>query len=246
MSHGKGSGLEWFIRRGQTIRGPFTSAKVRHYVLEERLHLDDEVSRDKLSWARLGSVAEVVPLQMRTDEVGEMNEGRAEQRKSDRGRALITLVTASLILVAVVAGVSWVGTEDSAIQRDCGAAPSPGISYADCDLRGKDLRAADLSRAVMVNVRLDRANLGNADLSKADLRYADLSKADLSYTKLTGANLKGANLRGADLTNADLTGADLRFADLTGGQLGGAVFSDALLEDALWSDGRRCQGNACP
>ena len=41
--------------------------QVRHFVLEGKLTLEDEVSADRAIWQSIGSVDEVVPLQMRDD-----------------------------------------------------------------------------------------------------------------------------------------------------------------------------------
>ena len=35
-------GPEWFVRRGDAVRGPFSSLRVRQFVLEGKLEVDDE------------------------------------------------------------------------------------------------------------------------------------------------------------------------------------------------------------
>lgn len=240
----KGSGLEWFVRRGSAVRGPFTSARVRHFVLEGKLELDDEVSPDKLSWDRIGRVAEVVPLQMRSGEPGLPTADEVDAAgKSGAGRSI---AIALLVVLVLTLGVYFAGQPEETEERDCAAPPVPGLFLEACQLSGVDLRGADLKGARMANAVLAGSILSEADLSDADARYADLSGADLSYAKLNGISLKGANLRGADLTNTDLRGADLSFADLGGAQVGGARFDDAALNGAIWIDGRACASPACP
>lgn len=238
----KGGGPEWFVRRGHAVRGPFSSLRVRQFVLEGKLEVEDEVSADRQLWQRLGNVAEVVPLQMREhaapldiadDEVGGTGAWR-------------TIAIAMLVISLFVVGVYLAGESDTDGAVDCAAPPSPGISFEGCGFTAIDLRSAPLRGARMANIVLANGLLTEADLAEADLRYADLTAADLSYARLERAVLKGANLRLADLTNADLRGADLSFADLSRARVGGAQFEGAKLEGTIWVDGRRCQTGACP
>ena len=241
----KGSGLQWFVRRGGVVRGPFNSTRVRHFVLEDKLGLEDEVSADRRVWQRLGSVAEVVPLQMRTNDDGMAAEQDAE-RKGERVRATRAIVVKLLVIVGLTIAVSLIGREPAAIERDCAAAPAPGVFLEGFRLLGAEMTGVSLVGARLANASLMGAKLSETDLSDADLRYADLSAADLSYAKLSAADLKGANLRLADLTNADLDGADLSYADLGGARLGGTSLQRIKLEGAIWTDGRRCGSSDCP
>jgi len=241
----KGSGLRWFVRRGSAVRGPYNSTKVRHFVLEDKLGLDDEVSADRQGWQRLGSVPEVVPLQMRTDGNGLAAEQNAV-REGDRVRAIRAIIVTLLVIVGFVAGVSFIGRQPAETERDCSAVPAPGVILEGCRLNGVQLTEAPLSGAHLASTSLSGARLSESDFSKADLRYADLSSTDLSYANLREADLKGANLRGADLTNADLEGADLTYADLSGARLGGTSLRQVKLEGAIWTDGGRCGKSDCP
>lgn len=241
----KGSGLEWFVKRGSTVRGPFSSTRVRHYVLEGKLQLDDEVSADKQEWRRIGQVKEVVPLQMRA-EGAELEVEEAVERRGDRLRAVRSIVIAAVLIVALTGLVMLVGQDDPTQERDCGAAPAPGVNYESCRLSGVDLRAASLVGANLSNASLVNAKLSEVDLKQANLNYVDLTSADLSYANLNGASLKGANLRSTDLTNADLSNADLSFADLGAARIGGVRWKGAKFDGAIWIDGVQCEANDCP
>jgi len=241
----KGSGLEWFVRRGAAVRGPVSSTKVRHFVLEEKLGLDDEVSADRKEWQRLGSVPEVVPLQMRADD-SELAAEQEAERKGDRTRATRAMIVTLLVIVGLTAVVSLVGQPPVESERDCAADPVPGVFLEGCRLAGAQMTGASLIGAHLANASLRGAKLSESDLTDADLRYADLGGADMSYAKLSAADLKGANLRLADLTNAVLDGADLSYADLGGARLGGASLRRVELEGAIWTDGRRCGASDCP
>jgi uncharacterized protein YjbI with pentapeptide repeats len=241
----KGSGLAWFVRRGSAVLGPYSSAQVRHLVLEGRLELADAVSPDRVRWSHLGSVPEVIPLQMRVSDDAWAS-AQATQCKGERLGALRAILAASLVAITLTAAVSLIGMNETTPERDCAATPVPEVFLEGCQLSGVKLRGAALNNARMANAVLARAELAEAELSNADLRYADLAGADLSYARLDSANLKGANLRFADLTNVDLSAADLRFADLSGARLGGARLDRAVLNGAIWSDGRPCLVPDCP
>lgn len=227
------------------MRGPFSSAKIRHFVNAGKLGVDDDVSQDKESWLKLGQVDEVLPLEWR--EAGHaLDEARDSQLASDRRRALKAIFVSVALIVAVTAAVVWTSANGPVETRDCNQAPSPGVFLEGCRLAGAGWQDVVLDGARLANVELTAARLSTASLRSADLRYAQLDNADLSYADLTDAVLLGASVRNADLTNADLSGADLRFADLSGARLGGASLAGANLEGALWTDGVRCGANDCP
>lgn len=239
------SGMQWFVRRGSVVRGPFTSAKVRHFLLEGKLTVDDQVSADRQAWQPIATVAEVVPLQMR-DHDEHLDVDRDVVRRRERARALRAMFVALGIVVGFVILVMSVGRQETVTVRDCNAPPTPGADFEGCALSGVDWVGANLGSLRAANVKLSGAHLSTADMHDADMRYAELSHADLSYARMQNVVLLGANLRNADLTNTDLSGADLSFADLGGARVGGARFSGAKLEGALWVDGQRCTVDSCP
>ena len=216
--------------------------RVRHFVLQDELGLDDEVSADRKTWERLGNVAEVVPLQMRTEGESLGASGGGEEVR----RAWPAILIAVLVIGVSVAAVYFVGDGAESQPIDCAAAPEPAAAFDGCRLSGIDWRSASLAGATFANAVLADATLIEADLYKADLRYVDLSGADLAYARLEQAVLKGANLRLVDLTNADLRGADLSFADLSRAQVGGARFENARFDGTIWIDGKRCEAGGCP
>lgn len=238
---------QWFVRRGSVVRGPFTSAKIRHYLLEGKLSLEDRVSADRKQWQAIGRVAEVVPLQMRLGTDGQgLEEDREAVQRRERLRAVRSILVAASVVIGLIALVTFVGQGEPVVERDCGLAPAAGNFYEGCVLSGVAWNGVDLQGARAANINLAEAHLGTADLREADFRYADFTRADLSYARLQHAVLLGATLRHADLTNADLSGTDLSFADLRGARVGGTRFDGAKLEGALWVDGSRCDAGRCP
>jgi hypothetical protein len=240
---GKGSGLEWFVRRGATVRGPLSSTRVRHFVIEGKLGLEDEVSPDRKAWRRIADVAEVLPLQMRDHDPAL---DAVDSEKDAGARAWRTLLVAVLVVTGFTLAVYLAGSGEEQPVVDCAADPRPGVVLEGCRLAAVEWRSATLRGARLANASLAGAVLSGADLEDADLRYVDLGGVDLSYAVLRRAVLKGANLQLADLTNADLRGADLSFADLSRVRLGGARLDDAVLQGAIWVDGRRCTAGDCP
>ena len=235
-----GGSTDWFVRREGQVRGPFTSARVRHYVLEGRLQMGDEVSNDQVTWQILSQVPEVVPMQFRRD--GDVDaESLARYERRERLRAWTgILVAVTLIFVAV--GLSlWLGDGRMAAAVNCASPAAPGVKWQGCRLDGVQLASADLQGADLSNASLMNANLADATLSGSDLSYGNFTGTDLSFALLDGARLLGANLRHANLANADLSEANLAYADLTGALLGSAKISNARLDGAIWTDGRHCR-----
>ncbi len=177
MSTGKakGSGLDWFIRRGAAVRGPFSSARVRHFVLEGKLELTDEVSADRQDWKTLGGVPEVVPLQMR-DNDDSLSAQPADDGGAESGKAVRAMLIALAIIGVLTAGVYFASQEDAVSERDCAATPLPGINLEGCHLNGAILTAVAMPDARLANAVLADARLAEADLSRADMRYADLQR----------------------------------------------------------------------
>ena len=239
----KSGSLQWYVRRGAVVRGPFASAKVRHYLLEGKLTLADEVSDDRSTWRSIDTVAEVVPPELRG---GDLDVDRDALRRLERQRAIRTMLVATGVVVVLIAATMIAGEGQPEAVRNCAAPPAAANDYEGCVLSGVEWTGATLADARLANVTLADSGLSTADLRAADLRYADLSRSDLSYARMHGASLLGATLRNTDLTNADLGSADLSFADLSGARIGGARFDGAKFDGALWIDGSRCAVGNCP
>ena len=55
---------QWYARRNGVVRGPFSRKTVSRYILLGRIHIDDELSQDRIDWQRAGQVAALVPSVM--------------------------------------------------------------------------------------------------------------------------------------------------------------------------------------
>ncbi|MGD2118279.1 MAG: pentapeptide repeat-containing protein [Chromatiales bacterium] len=230
----------WFVKREGKVFGPFAAAKVRRYLLEQKIELQDEVSQDRKSWKRIGQVAEVVPLQMRDPNAFDDSDSTDELDPGKKGSLWLPLTLAVLLLAGGI-GVSLLLQMPDQPDTDCTTAPAPSNNWNGCNKKGLNAAGKNLDHLLASNALLTNAKLSGASLKAADLRYASLFDADLSYANLEDANLKGADLHHADLSYAVLTNADLRYADLTDSRLGGVELRGAKLDGAIWSNGKPCQ-----
>lgn len=229
----------WYLKIEGQVRGPYNTARVRHFLMEGEVKLEDEVSKNRKDWYRISRVPAVIPLQFKRDSSVDEDALR-DQEKKDRIRAFINGILVFMVVGGFIVVIMMMDAGRDDQVTDCQAVAAPNVKWENCRLDGSNLQSANLTSANMVNTKLINAKLGEAVLEQADMRFVDLSSADLSYAHLKEADLKGATLRNADLTYADFTSANLSHADFMGAKLGGAEFDQANLDGAIWIDGKRC------
>lgn len=243
-SHDKSRDKIWFVKKGEKTFGPFASAKVRHFLMEGKIDLRDEVSRDKKNWSFLLSQPEVVPLQMRDPEAFANAEITDDLDPGKKGSLWLPIILVSLLAAGGIIASMSVQESDSANAPDCTAEPAPGINWNSCNKRNLQAENSNLDNLEATNVIMNKIKLTGSSLKKANLRYAQFENADLAYVDFSAASLKGANLHGADLSNAILNGADLRYADLTEARLGGVQLKNAQFDGAIWNNGQPCKAGS--
>ena len=231
----------WYVKKGKKVFGPFAAAKIRNLLMDGKIDLRDEVSRDKQNWTFLLSQPEVVPLQMRdpdamrnTDITDELDPGR-------KGSLWLPIVIVSVLVIGGIMLAMMAQENESAKLPDCAAGPAPGIIWNSCNKRSMKAENVNLDGLEATNVILNGAKLSGSTFKNANMRYAQLESADLSYCDFSAASLKGANLHRSDLTNVVFDGADLRYADFSDAQLGGVSLQQAQLSGAVWIDGNACK-----
>jgi len=236
----------WYIKRsdGEKVFGPFAAARVRNYLMEGKIDLRDQVSKNKKDWRYLKQQPEVVPLQMRDPEKFADTEYSDDLDPGKKGSLWLPIVLVVIIVGGGIAAAMMYKPEAEIQQTDCSAAPAAGINWNSCNKRGLAAENANLDNLSATNVTLEEARLSGTSLKGANLLYARLDKASLDYADLTSAILKGASLRGADLSNAILNEADLRYADLSEARLGGVQLNSARLDGAIWNDGKPCKAGS--
>jgi hypothetical protein len=238
----------WFVLHEGVPVGPLPGAKIRGMLLRGELSLSDQISLDRKRWARMVSVPEVVPLQMRADAGdAEAQALLAARKKSEaytdaeeRRFPVMAMVVVLLVIAGVIGFAIWVGIPQMKDSPQCDAVPAPGVNWRNCLLTGVDAGSASLAGADLSSAILRDARLSATDLNGANMQYINLSGANLSYAQLNGANLMGANLQGADLRGADLSNSDLRYADLSRSLIENALFTGAHMEGVIWFDGTTC------
>jgi len=55
---------QWYTRRDGVTRGPFTAEIITRHILLGRIRLEDELSRDRLSWSAAGQLTSLLPAQL--------------------------------------------------------------------------------------------------------------------------------------------------------------------------------------
>lgn len=82
--------LQWYSRRDEVIRGPFTAEDITRYLLLGRIRLDDELSTDKKIWLPANCFSDMLPPEVTNltswDDYQKLVEARmrVDERKSER------------------------------------------------------------------------------------------------------------------------------------------------------------------
>ncbi len=232
----------WFIRRSNTVKGPFPARAVRKFVVLGRVRDSDELSRDGRDWQPLTELRSYFD-----DSKGETVRPRNQQREDERsgydrrGDGGEAPATAAAGRRNIERRKPEAESEVKRKQRHTRfvkkAKDKPpgrrfgtlvGVVLALLTIFGggiflgraestaeADCEAAPAPGVNWKNCRLDLLNADDADLTGAILKNAHLQSAKLSRTRLKFADLAYADLSGSDLSQAELTDAQLVGADLT-------------------------------
>lgn len=254
MSNGQEE--KWYLRLHGEAVGPFPSFQIARYLLLQRLHHGDEISRDKLKWFSIKEVTEVWPdKRLSAPGVGEGEKQRllATRKWVDEHASLFVPldeahgVEEELLFEDEVYHPKHHGAPSSqrlvsyglAVLLALAAVTVPFllpkrqmVDVPQCDASaapGVNWNNCRLERSRLENADLKQAHMRNANLSSSVLRAANLSGSDLAYTNLSLSNLRGANLSGANLTGANLRNSDLQSANLEKADLSYADLSGASM-----------------
>lgn len=235
----------WFVRRQGVVRGPFPERQLRSELLLGRLHLDDEISRDRAVWIAVRDeptlVAEdlhgkdpeaLARARVQADERsgtdrrdGTAAAADADRRSDDRRQSEpANLVEQRRRRRRVLRGLA-----ESRSGNRLALAVVMGlmaVAVLLALLRGSDPEGTP--------VRCDAppapaVNWSNCRLEQLEAPQADLSRAQVRNARLFAANLLGARLAEADFAYADLGHANLSYTDLRGSSLRGANLQGADL-----------------
>lgn len=253
----------WYVRRGKEVKGPFPAGLVSRYLLLGRISENEEVSRDRQEWSRVGDVSELVPEAMRAaranpDDEEVLERLAAARRWADERRELkgapsevaserrtessdeMALRSAHLAREDEFSTVPLVTRRDYLIIAFIvvGLVALAFLLPSRDHPVGPQCAAPPSPHVNWSNCRLEGQQYANSNLAGAELRNVDLTGALLRAANLAGAdlayaNLTLANLRGANLNHAELKGASLRQADLSNTNLTGADLSYADMRHVI-------------
>ncbi len=243
----------WYIRRDQSIEGPFTSGLIQQYVLLERIDDETELSHDLEQWWSLRELPELIPDVLKAD----LSDPQAYERllaarrwADERSR------TAYASQQSGDASAEWGGQErrhhDSwpVTEHRTHTTTTARNDNGDASTRFWGALLAVVILIVVMGViffnippRIAEedtcslppqpgVNWSSCHMEGVNLQGQDLAGADMRNMNLIGANLSHTRLSGANLSYARLGMADLRNADLGSAILVGAGLRGARLNGA--------------
>lgn len=253
----------WYVRHGDTVRGPYPGKLLSRQLLLGRVGPDDHVSLDQVIWQRIGDVTELMPPELQAD----LKDPVARQR--------------------LMAALRW---EDERGARDRRAGTAYGMTAGD-KRRGRERRrlealdevnyrqsrdvrdettSAQRQRSddqaqrrnrwqvgvlvILVSMAAALAYLfiprisdvaapecGSPARPKVNWSNCRLDGATLARATLTDAYLPNVQLTRAQLSQAQLNGAEAPYAnfalaDLRGANVAGANFMGSSLRGAVLAD----------
>lgn len=252
---------QWFVRRNETVQGPFASAQITRNILLGKIRANDELSSNKKNWQAVAKHRELYPdvAQIETSglettpdkpadtlkEKGIEKQKRAEERRYLQERR------------KTAADAELIKQQASASGRNNKSMRMPVVSLililmfiaffayqlrsnqitnkADCLSpagSGVNWHSCTLPYLQVENKNLDASVLRDAILNEAKLMGTSFINADMAYVELIKSDLSYTNLESAYLIGANLRQADLRYSNLKGADLSYADLSGALLAGA--------------
>lgn len=251
----------WYIKKQNTVKGPFPSAIIINHLTLGRLTLQDEVSKDKSQWQRIIALPELHPssdetekkqkqkrqLDERTGLDRRQNEQQPSAYAQQRGQDRRASESAEVIRRRQFHGLlmqKFKHTQPSLVWP---------LALIFSTLTLLALLAVFFPKLLPVplpncssppaqsvnwnNCLKPNIDLSNLDLTAAELRNSQMKNANMMNTTLASADIAYADLRNSnmsysDLHNATLLGANLKQADLSYANLKSADLAYADLSKA--------------
>ncbi len=240
----------WYLKCGDTVKGPFPVAVMERNIVLGRVKPDDLLSQDGESWVSAQCIPEFelisAPVRCEKD-FAYADERRAERRHlavSDARASTIrqtgndrrSAEPAEIVARRVLSDRIWLGLgkrrSDSQFVWPALAIVVLGIIGLSVLTTPARLDPGDCASGPAPGVNWESCNWASADLRHADMRGAIARDAHLESSDLAGANLTGADLAYADLRRANLESADLGASRLIGANLREANLNHANLHSA--------------
>lgn len=256
----------WFVRRDDTVQGPFPEPLVCRYLAIGRVVDTDEVSQDGSYWRPAQDVpvltqgAEALLAPAGVDEAADPDwaEERSkaarrwlDDRKSPdpRGRSNAPPVDAAILERR--SGSDRRQMPETVEQKAYREGRGDFESWLRSRRQRYGIAAAFVMLALLwlvisptlfkpVNPVAVGLHIGASDCTAAARKGVNWSGCTMDGALLVGVDLRAADLLGASLKQANLRYADLARANLLRADLSGADLTGTRLDGAVWSDGRVC------
>lgn len=232
----------WYMRRGDEIRGPFPAGQISRFILLGRIRVDDEISTDQIHWQAVSDVPVVIPEEMKYDPTDEEAYQRlmlARMREDER-RTGDRRERAEAIDEAVLqrrSNKERRAEEEDAVVRH--REVKTKVYEATKPQKKSNVANGLFAAAVLVAVISAAWHfqpwqpVDEADCTAPPQPWVNWNNCQMEGIQLVAADLRGVRLRNAFLIGADLRGAQMGAADMAYANLANAKLSTAKLEQAV-------------
>ena len=253
---------QWYIRRGEVVRGPFTKEKITHFLLLGRIKKNDELSLDQAAWRLATEFPQLLPSQFFEESDDALLRQRLMAKKQWEAQRLASsselpnqqrrleaddkLVEHALVRALESPEISI--TEKTRLSR--GKKTSKVVAGVVAfsilsamvvmiylvqpapEIETIDCTVTAAPKVNWSNCQMEAAQLAQSNLVGATMQNMNLMRADLRGSQLVGVNLSFSNLSATLLNGADLRQARLVGVSLKGADLSGVQFDGADLSYA--------------
>ncbi len=246
----------WFIRRSDSIRGPFPSGTLRRFMLLGRVLPSDQVSLDKKEWQSVMHVPEVVPPEIRKaaaegklyevlpvrlgederkgverrskEEDLKYKNKRKGQRRKDESELIKRhqLSKTQLIEQYKIRRIPYLGF--LVVSVLVFVSVGVGLYLGSPDV----IPDPDCSSGAAPGVNWRSCRLDAVSYESANLQGAVLNSAVLRMAKLSGSDLNNADMQYADLSGSDLSYSEISEAKMKGINLQNADLTNVDLTNS--------------
>jgi len=240
----------WYLKRGDTVTGPFPGAVVERNIVLGRVKPDDRISRDRDTWvaaARTPEFDHLAGAANPTKTFSDADERRVERRHAPVTEASVPTIhprsperrrdePADIVQHRVQSDRVWQSLRKPQLDQNVVWVALAGFVLAVIGFSvittPPPATSGDCSAGPYPGVDWEFCTRRAADLRRVDLTGAIGRNANLGSSDLAGANLTGADFAYADLHEANFELANLTSVRLTGANLREANFAHANLRSA--------------
>ncbi len=239
----------WYIKKNNTIKGPYTEQAISRFILLQNILPDDELSQDKVNWKKATACRSLLPQQLKNmgdemvqERVYALRRSELKQKKVIKENAELAS-TWNILLIVLLIGITlgaflWFTPKHTDI--DCTAKIVAQGDFSGCNFANQQWLGKSWQQLIMQNANLKKIKMYQMDLSTANFSYAMMDAALLRSIDFQQAVLTGASLQGAILMDVNFTGADLRYVNLLDAKPQNIRLNNARLDGATWFDGNIC------